>query len=217
MTCTRTTKRVVSFAASVALFAGASAGVAFAKDNGPHPSNTPSASSGSHGGVGNLTTAQSAAVAAARQAFLTSVGTIRTTFLSSLESIRTAIKAELAPLDTAKDTARTAYVNAVKANAAAAVIADLKAKCDATRDAYTMAFRAAKTKYSTQFATALATAKASLATAVTTYSTAVTAAFAPGSPPRAVQSPPRYSQGWLVNNGHHYGWLIGHLHDSDDD
>ncbi|MDI1289665.1 MAG: hypothetical protein PSX37_06930, partial [bacterium] len=132
--------------------------------------------------------------------------TVKEALKSALEAVRTSIKAELAPLHDAKDAARSAYFTAVKANADAATLADLKAKYEAAETAYKAAAATAEAKYKTQVDAATATAKSALDAAEVTYVTAVKAAFAPAEAPAALLAVP----GDRMGNGHHFGWGHGH-------
>ncbi len=213
----RTARRLVSIAASVAIFSMAPAGIAMASDNDHGGRDSESSSSSRGPGQGQLTDAQREAVNTARQAYFTSVQKIRSTFTTTIESGRAALKAELAPFDAARNAAQTAYVNAIKAHADRAVVADLKAKYAAASAAFRTALNSVKDKYQAQFDAAATAAKSALAAAATTYSNAITGAFAPQSPPRNLLAAPRFGDDWLSDRGQNYGWLLGHLHDSDDD
>ena len=96
-------------------------------------------------------------------------------------------------------------------------MADLKAKYNAASAAFRTALKAAKAKYETQFDAAVTTTKSVLVADAITYTNAVNAVFAPRTPPKGLLVVPNLGRGWLTNNGQHYGWLLAHLHDSDDD
>lgn len=216
MSNSRVVGRLVALSAFVALLATTPASVAMATDNGHGANSAHSGALASHNGPSGQTDAQQSAVKAARVAFLTSAQTVRVRFTTTLESTRTAIKAELVPFDAARDAARAAYASALKSSADAATVADLKGKYVAASAAFRTALKTAKVKYEIQVDAAVTTARSALIAATTIYTNAVKATFAPRTPPRGLLVVPNLDRGWLTTNGN-YGWLLGHLDDSDDD
>ena len=175
MTHTRTTRRIVTATAAIALMASAPGfiGVASAHDHGGNGS----------GGRDGLTSEQSAnpefamAIQTARTTYKDATKAVKDQFRTDIAGVRTAIETATATQKAAVKTAHDAYENARDANPAVDTTAQ-KAALDAAITAYKDALNTAKTAQQAVVTAAADKAKATLATALTTYQTSITEAFA---------------------------------------
>jgi hypothetical protein len=203
MTMSRTTHRLMTATASVAVIAclPGLTGIASAHDVGTTSDRSSTITQST------MTQVQFAAVAAAREAYFASVASANSTLKVTLDGYMTTIATQTATLRDAANAAFTAYRNAKDVGLDTTALIVTWQTAD---EAYRVALDAAKASFATQVDAARVVAKTAIDAAGTAYIKAITDAFAGQTVPDGLLELPR-------SGSHHDGaghWAsLGSGHD----